>query len=385
MKYEMRGVAVADDENENDNDMAVDDEDEDDGGDEGEGGRAKSWGKSIGMGSWRGTKALLTGKKKEEEREREDGGFGAPLKKSVSTGAFTGNSPLKLTIESDRKKAFLGSSPAGITSLLSSKRPSSTLAPTPLASNHRRNSSLESPTSSALLGSSPTGVKMLNGRVYGGRRLSEAAEAERRRQAKEEPAFVEWGHGKSVGTVSDPAENDDDGGGMSWVKRRREEREKERIEKEKAQTASSGISASRSLSTGLSVDTDTDKLSPIHQTKDLPTPVIHVSQYSPQNTTTPLPPPTPQQPKSEHITQAILIQPKHTPSPPMRGRDVFDGVDPLTKPESDEEDGEKEDEDGEKEEEDEDDGDFEEDDEEEPELRTTSSAAGVEVLSRHKD
>jgi hypothetical protein len=89
----------------------------------------------------------------------------------------------------------------------------------------------------------------------------------------------------------------------------------------------------------------------------------------------------------EHVTQAIQV-PQRQERP---ARDVFDDDDGS---------GVSEDEDEEEGEEDDDDGDFSEDEEEEEDvrsveesrwrllrlmIRTTSSAAGVEVVSRHKD
>lgn len=100
---------------------------------------------------------------------------------------------------------------------------------------------------------------MLNGRVYGARRASEAALQEKINREKLEPAFVEWGAGgHGSAPVAKPVDttgkgiDDDDGGGMAWVRRRREERErkereeKERAEKEAAERAAAGDSAGAS-------------------------------------------------------------------------------------------------------------------------------------------
>lgn len=101
---------------------------------------------------------------------------------------------------------------------------------------------------------------MLNGRVYGSRRASEAAEREREYREKLEPAFIEWGSSNGVGNnaVSGARSgaglgssgarpgagigggrrqgfDEDDGGGMAWVKRRREERERKAQEEKERQ------------------------------------------------------------------------------------------------------------------------------------------------------
>lgn len=103
------------------------------------------------------------------------------------------------------------------------------------ASAHRRGSSgeLVSPTAKP--------ARMLNGRMYGARRASEAAAMEKKRREKAEPSFVEWGAG-GAGTVAKSLgvskEDGDDGGGMAWVRRRREERE--RRAREEAEAGGSG-------------------------------------------------------------------------------------------------------------------------------------------------
>ena len=99
---------------------------------------------------------------------------------------------------------------------------------------------------------------MLNGRVYGGRGLNPNSNLFAN-APDVEPEFVEWGHGgmgsvqgvKSAGANSKwqrlGASNDedlDDGGGMAWIKKRREERErKEREAKEKAEKEAAGLDA----------------------------------------------------------------------------------------------------------------------------------------------
>jgi hypothetical protein len=101
----------------------------------------------------------------------------------------------------------------------------------------------------------PRRQRMLNGRMYGVKRTGF------QNIEDEEPAFVEWGHGGagsvnnrhgagsskyasvqsgaklSIGAVTSPTnsvagEDEDDGSGMAWLKRRREQREREKREQE---------------------------------------------------------------------------------------------------------------------------------------------------------
>lgn len=141
-------------------------------------------------------------------------------------------SPFRWNAETERKKTMLGTSPGSTSGSFLSPRD------TP---SHRRGSSLEA--NGQLLGTSPSKpvVRMLNGRVYGGRRASEAAEAEKRRRESNEPAFVEWGGSKSGGGMGsnqgsvgrgESVDDEEDGSGMEWVRKRRQKREQERRERE---------------------------------------------------------------------------------------------------------------------------------------------------------
>ncbi|WVF70651.1 hypothetical protein IAT40_005444 [Kwoniella sp. CBS 6097] len=265
---ERRALAIKD---HNADEYAIDDEedDEEEGEEDGEGDgedgvgghkRGRSWSKTMGS-SWKGTKKLLSGKnpvssskEKEKEKEKEEDlsayGAGAPLKKSVSTGGFIGSSPFRWTTEIERKLSMQGTSPPTVTSLLSAHRPSAPSTSTATAPGHRRNSSLEPTTPNrAHRNSSPglTPIRMMNGRVYGSRRASEAAEREKVRREKNEPAFVEWGQGAVATSATEEGGgrgflgDNDDGGGMAWVKRRREERlRKEREEQEKKEEGTEG-------------------------------------------------------------------------------------------------------------------------------------------------
>ncbi|WWC68419.1 uncharacterized protein I206_102346 [Kwoniella pini CBS 10737] len=435
----------------------------------------RRWSKTMGLGSsWKGTKKLLTGKNpmsSTKDKEKDDVlgyGQGAPLKKSVSTGGFIGSSPFRWTAETERKNTMQGTSPPTVTSLLSSQRSSTGSYTNPGSSGHRRNSSLEPGTPSYSRRSTSPGttpIKLMNGRVYGSRRACEAAEREKRLRERNEPAFVEWGSshaapqtapetgGGNKGFLGD----DDDGGGMAWVKRRREERQrrereekesKEREEAERSQGDESptdgkdgigvGLSSSQSSisslglrgqSQGQASRLDTNLKTPAIATTDLPpTPIIKISDpehnlHSPQAQThlqqrtntmsdvfdvgpkgermTPTPPNSSEinigvgkpisnfnsgelvdeRKEGDHVVQAMRIpsdsnKATHTNKNKHQMIDPFGQESPINENGSDEDDNDAEEE--------EDDGDFDDDEDEEIDIRTTSSAAGVEVISRHK-
>ena len=232
---------------------------------------------------------------------------------------------------------------------------------------HRRNSSLE-PAASTSLGTSPGPVKMLNGRVYGSRRASEAAKTQAELRAKNEPAFVEWGNNTTggLGSVAPKGKSlladDDDGSGMEWVKRRREERRRQQQAEAAAKANATSDTESRDGLTSGASSASHSPISPAgthlvtpHSPEKLlpPTPVIHITEHG----TSPTEPmlgtsaPSKIEDPREHITQAIQM-----PQRNKEGRDVFDDGNG-----SSEEEEEDEDEDGEEES----DGDFDDDDEEE--------------------
>lgn len=327
-------------------DNAVESEDDDD-DDETREKRGRRWSKSMSMGmgsvdwgsSWKGTKKVLTlGLIGDEDEEGYSNG--APLKKSVSTGGMmgayvllvsrrTGNtrgdrkltvlysSPFRWTAETERKKTMLGSSPGASSSLLSPRD-------TGAAASHRRSSSIE--TSASQLGSSPAKpMKLLNGRVYGGRRASEAAAAEKKRREQDEPEFVEWGTGKSGSGIgsNQPARStsstgggilgggdDDDGSGMEWVRKRRlrrEQEEREKQEREAQQQQPEGGSASGSGSDdspALTLNTDQASSQSPGSSRSPTTPALHLSDL----------PPTPIIHVSEHLTPSVSA-PSHPGGP----------------------------------------------------------------------
>ena len=272
--------------------------------------------------------------------------------------------------------------------------------------SHRRGSSLEA--SGQLLGTSPSKpvVRMLNGRVYGGRRASEAAEAEKRRRESNEPAFVEWGGSKSGGGMGsnsagasrgESVDDEEDGSGMEWVRKRRQKREQERREREAREKGletdgesgaesdagsrrrGGGGAAQQNGGTGSggsgSSNDAIENRSPVTPSLNLadlpPTPIIQISEHL----TPSISAPAPLNPILE--TQSHGQAKGSTPigisasSRPGAEHDVFD--------EDDEEEGQgrgkrgggnhTSDDESESEEEDEDEGDFSEDEEEEEELR----------------
>jgi hypothetical protein len=243
---------------------------------------------------------------------------------------------------------------------------------------------------------------MLNGRVYGARRASEAAAAEEMRRRKMEPEFVEWGTGQNrgMGTNNAPTarktEDDDDGGGMAWVRKRREERqrrdkeEQERREREQAEGGGEGgngdagetgsdaegrpasLSSSASSSSGAR-GVGNGPLTPSEPPTELVAfpPAIQIippGRGAAHNADTPktsMPRLNiPGDNQNNHIVQAIAIPGGAGGPRAMHRRNDSDDYD------------------------DEDDGDFDDDDDDDEDMeavgRFTSSAAGVEILSRHK-
>ncbi|ORX35411.1 hypothetical protein BD324DRAFT_96762 [Kockovaella imperatae] len=406
------------------NEEYVDDESEDDflrrrseGESDDEEKRGRRWSRT--MGSWgKGTKKLF-GLKDAEDAYSD----GAPLKKSVSTGGFIGSSPFRWSSETERKNTMQGLSP------------NSSLNNRP---DHRRNSSMESPSLGSSLSSSPQPVRMLNGRVYGSRRAIEAAEKEKQWREQNEPAFIEWGHGKQgagLGSNSAPSRTSGGGGflgdaeegsGMEWVKKRREERQKRAAEEKRMalegfrlRSNSDGPNPSddaQSGSGGTVTEPSTfpsiaSQKSNLSNMSTQPTPIIQVSEHlspagrSPSgsgghpeqdHTTRGAAQPPATQSKDDHVTRAIQvpIHPDHDKDRVVRGVDIFgDGRESDSDRSSDESSRKErisdeqviEDDDDEDEDDQDDEYTDDEEDEDEDATRTTSSAAGVEKVSRHKD
>ncbi|TYJ52877.1 hypothetical protein B9479_006512 [Cryptococcus floricola] len=425
-----------------DDEYAVDDDDDDDEDEDQESRlkRGRSWSKDMGLKSgWKGTKKLLRGKNPISSKDKEDGGYqGEPLTRSSSTGGIMGRqvvstnkvSPFRWTVETERKKDMLGTPPASARSLLSANRPDSLYktqtppSPTlkPSSSGHHRTSSIEARPSSSL-GASPAPVKMLNGRVYGSRRASEAAEREKEYRQKLEPAFVEWGSagvGAGAPVVAKTSGrgaflgDEDDGGGMAWVKKRREEREKRRSVENALQVAgevqetgsashSGGLSPSQSSTSSFeqdsgkpALDVRTDIKTPDIDPAQLPShsPTIVASPHdrtdSPINLSRQAEEDGRGMTISETVNEKSVKQAMVVPSDKAKkAQDRVPFTDPFSEDHqfANERSGSEDEEDEGDEDEEEEDGDFDDDDDEEEldAVRTTSSAAGVEVISRHKD
>jgi hypothetical protein len=258
-------------------------------------------------------------------------------------------SPFRWTSETERKKNMLGTSPSSTT----------LQAPSRESSSHRRGSSAE------INGlASPAGkqVKLLNGRVYGSRRASEAAQAEKKLREK---GAGRNGGGMGSNQPTKPADDEeDDGSGMDWVRKRRMRREQEEREK-KEREAREHDSALDLESGGDSDSSESQKanagpITPSVPSSELPPPpIIQVSEHLTPYDSAPGNLGGPMSPTSEKGTNPIGIM---AGKKSEQTRDVFD--------EDDEEGGRKRgDSSDESEEEEEDDGDFSDDDEEEEELR----------------
>ena len=273
---------------------AVQDEDDDDVEEDEEKDTAKtsSW-KTMGMSkkrtssitssSYTYTKKLFKPFSSSEDKTTEEPSsmtFGSPLRKTLSTGGMMGSSPFRSAGEQDRRRSFLSTG-----SLMGNNKGDSSST----KRSHMRNgssSNSEKPDFSSLSSSlgyraetdfAPSAasmpktdrrpVKMLNGRVYGGKKAGGKG------SAPTEPEFSEWGGlmgagGGGLGSnqpvpsvvVPKPAaagivadvpvvkksgflDDADDGSGMGWVKRRREQRERERRASEQAPPAMNASSA----------------------------------------------------------------------------------------------------------------------------------------------
>jgi len=239
-------------------------------------------------------------------------------------------------------------------------------APSRESSTHRRGSSAEI---TGLVSPAGKQVKLLNGRVYGSRRASEAAQAEKKLREKNEPEFVEWGHGRNGGGMgsNQPSKpllgEDDDGSGMDWVRKRKMRREQEEREKQEREARESALDVE---SGGESDSSESQKANPGPITPSVPSselpppPIIQVSEHLTPYDSAPGNLGGPMSPSSEKGTNPIGIM----AGKKSEDRDVFD--------EDEEDDGRKrgESSDDSDEEDDEDDGDFSDDDEEEEELRS---------------
>ncbi|KAJ3486499.1 hypothetical protein NLI96_g4208 [Meripilus lineatus] len=168
------------------------------------------------------------------------------------------------------------------------------------------------------VGSKPGGVRrgqlrMLNGRVYGARRVDPFANIK-----DEEPEFIEWGFGGmgsvsngggsvwsklqsnagvSVGACDEPswggstgsgtssggsgrgADDFDDGSGMAWVRRRKEKREQERKEREEQERKEREAAAEKeNVDVEQSADEEASKVGDVADVKDVKEREEHITQ-----------------------------------------------------------------------------------------------------------
>lgn len=225
------------------------------------------------------------------------GGAGSGTLSAFSSRLLRHRSRSASDLESQRERAASSSSSSHIIASGpgSGSRPTSTLLAkmTPLTQSISESAMNVSPSappgstsvrrtrsnsSNAATGTASRRRFMLNGRVYGSRRGSATPDPFSHQRAYEQ-TFVEWGSGglgsvpssRATGAVADwdrvraggtayssvghnrPVEDEDDGSGMGWVRKRREARERARREEEEArakerQQAHSVATSARSTS-----------------------------------------------------------------------------------------------------------------------------------------
>ncbi|KAI0818490.1 hypothetical protein BC629DRAFT_656533 [Irpex lacteus] len=197
-------------------------------------------------------------------------------------------------------------------------------------------------------------LRMLNGRVYGGRR-NNLNNVNLFATARSDPEFVEWGYGgmgsvktaASVGNTKysrvqgsaaigsaeengwgsaqrgrQPADDDDDGSGMAWLKRRREERERAKAEAAEKAAAEAAVQDAVEMQEDVKDDhaeekhdaevADPDPPAPVTQEKQVEEAVIDAVESKTESEEQPTPIAVSED--AEHVTTAVKI-PAHTPSP----------------------------------------------------------------------
>ncbi|KAF8352252.1 hypothetical protein F5887DRAFT_934590 [Amanita rubescens] len=303
--------------------------------------------------------------------------------------------------------SFLGSS---LSRSQSTKRP---LSSSGTFNGNKQRSGMNGGVSSAsnTKHTSRKGVRMLNGRVYGAPKLKSNPFDNVRDEA--DPEFVEWGYG-GMGSVSggraagmsgtrwerlqsgqSPDEPSlDDGGGMGWVRKRREARERIKAKEEGKNEAQAADSCDASAP---KPDLESSATAPVANPEENgPKPPIHHPRPSP-NITRPPSVASTATPRSnyvipsegEHVLRAVTIPAKfqqhHHHRSPSKSTVVFAGDDEV-KPDDTPNDRRTESQSEESESEE------ENDDEEESDSsgfgqskRITALSAGVEKYARHKE
>ncbi|KIM87465.1 hypothetical protein PILCRDRAFT_85905 [Piloderma croceum F 1598] len=239
--------------------------------------------------------------------------FGSPLARTESTHSYKGD--------------LRGRAP--------STKPSK-----PKPKPHSSSSSPSSPLQTQVpIKSRRKGTRMLNGRVYGARRI-DAQNTNMFVTAKdEEPEFVEWGYG-GMGSVkagkqnggggqwsrlqSDKAmgsggagagveDNLDDGGGMEWVRKRKEKKEREAREREEKAKGVVEVSLSPADTAVLNQPSDPPLVEEQQQQQQQPSSKDIFPPSSESAVSSPTQPTTPQDEPTHHITTTVTV-----PAPPPR-------------------------------------------------------------------
>ncbi|KAF7970668.1 hypothetical protein HWV62_23320 [Athelia sp. TMB] len=289
----------------------------------------------------------------------------------------------------------------------------------PLARTESTHSLKSPPPSSSLSPRTPTspagkrakGTRMLNGRVYGGRRALQNSNLFATAK-DEEPSFVEWGYG-GMGAVRSNSgvgahgskwarvqgggalggargeDDDDDGGGMAWARKRKEARERAAREAEEKKNAPPVADAPAEKP----AETPTPAPTPEHDLRTVPVPVQPTSPTTPTTPSTASASPVAPRPAYHLRTRsgsgsASLIS---LPSPgEEKGGER--AMSPLRLPSFGSPLGEgsgsgstSEEEEAGSDDEGDDEGDGEEEEEERQRQRATALGAGVEKVSRHKE
>ncbi|RPD59227.1 hypothetical protein L226DRAFT_546485 [Lentinus tigrinus ALCF2SS1-7] len=267
-------------------------------------------------------------------RDRRDSDFGAPLHRWTSE-----NGPgVGLPVSKKKRHLLFGGSgsgggvPLGRTQSLTS-----------LSGKDEKKARAQQPV--VVTNGGRKQQRMLNGRVYGARRKPNANPFANVRT--DEPEFVEWGYG-GMGSVKNTAgqnsmwsrvqagddaaglarksTDEDDGSGLSWVKRRREQREREKKEQAEREKAEAEAKAKEEGATETAPEGEGEAEAKVaaeeQEQEEDGERTIQEKEHAPvvDPSAVPLPPSAPSSPlvpdatKPEHITQAVTIPAPHSHS-----------------------------------------------------------------------
>ncbi|QRW26909.1 hypothetical protein RhiXN_01504 [Rhizoctonia solani] len=179
------------------------------------------------------------------------GSSSSTLTKRASTVSLPGSASIVGSMFRTTSRESWSGEPSGYSSDNSvARRMSSPLRPTSSRPSSGYNSFGAPLMHSTSDGTGARPTRMLNGRVYGARRARERLQP----QPSMEPEFSEWGYG-GMGSVSNAGQysklqsntsslggraaddDEDDGSGMGWVRKRKEKKEREEREKKEAEEA----------------------------------------------------------------------------------------------------------------------------------------------------